>query len=749
MTAVSARRVPWRIDFAGRHGTAWGTFNITFAVLNLTTLEHLAFDAPWWIAAGTVLGGIFLTLMIASFRTVAPSAVLYQLACWSGSGAWSAWMLSRPHWTFQSWGEGATVLAATALIGGLALALGKKDDPQPVDVTAPDPQPTAGADLDGVSRAALASVWVARVDRLSGNARDLRKPAEDHRPRITIANIEAWPAGGGYTIQGAFTSGAFGLAQLEGLADQLALDANLPYGCSARAIPVPGGGRREFGLKVTTANALLAPQPFPVDGGPWSINAAPPVAVEADGTPYGLMGARSKNIGVYGMPGSGKTGSMKAVTCTMALTADVVCVAIDPTGADLAAQAVRAWEDGRAEFPMLAHIAKTYPDAERQQRAMIRIGHARKGAYGYLLREHDTTLIPIGATVRRADLAPAARARFTHPGDHERIVPQIMVISDETREFLSRNGSQWRLGELIAQGMRELRGAGVRYLFGPLGASEANVAQAIQNLTHLNFAMLLPTAGEYAGVFGSAHRIKSDEFPDKPDGSGKVPGVGFAQAGPGEPVKQVRFYGEMTPTVVDAVAIRASRIGTLPELDYIGELAADGFLPDGSPWPMDPGVMEPGDELFWTTRWDNWETRRAAKVDEEVAAAPATKAAAPRVALSMEELREQTRRANEALTAPQCPPVSFEAADVEEAAKAWPGTLEELLGLPPQAGATWQEKIMNALECAPAGGILGRELIQISGMDRAEVYKFLGDQKSKGFVHQPTRGFYELIRDAR
>lgn len=747
MTAVSARRIPWRIDFAGRHGTAWGTANVAFAVVNITTLERLVFAAPWWIAASTILGGVFLTLMIAAFRTVAPSAVLYQLACWAGSGGWSAWMLRQPHWTFQSWGEGVLVLAAGALILGLALALGKKDpEPVAVDATAPDPQADTAGQRGAVERAALAQVWIDRIDRLSGNARNPRKPAEDHRPRITISNIEPWVRGGGYTIQGTFTSGAFGLAQLTDLGDKLAQDADLPYGCTVRGIPEPGAGRRAFGLKVTTENALAAPQPFPVDGGPWSINGTPPVGCEADGTPYGLQGARQKNIGVYGMPGSGKTGSMKAVTCTLALTADVVAVAIDATGNDLTKQALAAFEDGRAEFPMLAHVATTYAEAERQQRAMIRVGHARKAAYGYLLQEHNTTLLPIGATVRRADLPPLARARFTHPADHERIVPQIMTISDETREFLSRSGSQWRLGELITKAMRELRGAGVRYMFGPLGAGEAEIAQPIQNLTHLNFAMLLPGPGEYAGVFGSAHRIKPDEFPDKPDGSGKVPGVGFAQAGPGEPVKQIRFWGEMTPTVVDQVAIRASKIGTLPELDYVGELAADGFRPDGTPWPMEPGVMEPGDELFWTTRWDNWDGRKKAVAPDAgtTMAAPAAPAA-PKVALSMEELREQTRRANAALTAPD----AFDPAEVEEAAKRWPDHVDALTGLPPVVAPSWEEKVMGALEAAPPGGILGHELVRIAGVHRSEVFKLFGKLKAKGLLHQPTRGFYELIRDAR
>src|SRR5690606_31963547 len=122
-------------------------------------------------------------------------------------------------------------------------------------------------------------------------------------------------------------------------------------------------------------------------------------------------------------------------------------------------------------FPAFSAVAVSYVEAERLSRALLRIAYARKAAYQHILDEHNTTLLPMGAIVRRADLAPKAREYFPIPADNERMIPQVMLLGDETRDYLCTSGAQPVLRELITRIIRETRGAGVRCVFGPLGPS--------------------------------------------------------------------------------------------------------------------------------------------------------------------------------------------------------------------------------------------------------------------------------------
>jgi hypothetical protein len=492
---------------------------------------------------------------------------------------------------------------------------------------------------------------------------------------------------------------------------------------------------------------LLENQPFPVSGGPWTINGGTPVAVEQAGDLHPIY-FRQKNAAMYGAPGSGKTGSMKAATCSLALTADAILVGIDATGGQLVNDAQHAWETGQAKHPVFAAVARTYEEGEALARALVRINHARKSpAYTYLKRRENVTLLPIGAKVRRDELPAAARLMFDTPGDDERIVPQVMCLSDETKQFLSLNGTQITLRHWLSTGMAEARDGGVRYLFGPLGTSDANIMQSIQNLVHTNVAMLLATDGEYAGVFGHRSGVNAAAFPDKPDGKGKVPGIGFISDDPGAPPTQIRFFGEITPSVMDQVAIRASQIGTLPELDYVSEMAANGFLSDGTPWPAKKGSeMEESDRWFWRDRW-----ARNPKAEESSPAAsmPAPSDPAPRAATAtMDDLRAKIANAEKALDkrVNELIDSDEDMAEIEAAAERWPDTLEGLAA-PIPAEETWKEKVMRAIRDAGPEGVQTKHLIAIAGVDRSVVYEFLRPLVKVRKLWQPKTGFYAVPGD--
>lgn len=745
-----------KFDFAGTHGTAWGAINLWLTVVTLTTCAHVFASASWW-AAGVLAGvGFVSTLGWAVFRKrpAPPVTVLYQLVCWVGSGLWSAWMLTRADWNVSSWLTGVVGLAAASAVAGVVFALGREETPVVEQL------PAQEEDIDGLSRTdrnALGDRWAMRINRLAGNPLPVPTPGKPAPAWVSLVKFSAlveWPTGCGYTLEGTFTSGAFGLPQLQLLADKLSLDANLPYGCGVRAYEHGGkdAGRRDFLLDVTSKNALLEEQPFPVEGGPWSANGGVPLGAQQNGESY-FYHQRQKNIAVYGAPGSGKTGTMKELACALAYTADCVTVGIDATGGDLVRPMLVPWEEGRADHPAFAAVAVSYEEGERLTRAQVRIGHARKQAYQALMREHNTTLIPIGATVRRADLSDAAREHFPHPDDHERIVPQIMCLSDETREFLCSSGSQPVLRQWITQGMRELRGAGIRYAFGPLGTSNANIDQSIQNLVHTNVAMLLATSSEYVGALGPRSGVTLADFPNDPNGTGKLKGIGFASADPGVPPVQIRMHGEMRPDIVDKVAVRASQMGWLPELDYVSELAANGFMPDGSPWPVKRGSeMEESDRWFWRDRWANWGARRLQSEEEDGAVpltAPAPQMGTTAVRDRMDALRQKVaetekkveERANAAVE--ESPAV--DEAELARIVEQWIAVAEDAA---PPAAEPWRERVLRAIRNAGSNGVQAKELIELAGVHRSEVYKFLTPLVKEGKIVRSSSG-YSIPPDER
>lgn len=753
---MSRKRSLLEFDFAGHHGTVWGTVNLGLTVVTLTTCAYVFAGAPWWTAAGIMGGGFLLTLLRAAFRTkpTPPATVVYQLSCWAASGVWASWMLHQHDWTLRSWAYGVLVWAGVALVAGIALGLGREDKPKTTATVEPMAVPASGDGLTQGERDALGLVILDAINMLASNPRPT-DPTKTWKSVVNFTALKAWDGGYGYTMEGAFTSGKFGLTQLDGIAAALAQELNLPYGCTVRAYEHTGegAGRRDFLLDVTTRNALLDPQPFPENEGPFSINSDIPIGADPKGQRYPLH-LRTSCLVVYGTTGSGKTGSMKAVSGMFALTSDCVMVGIDATGGDLVRPMLKPWEDGRAEHPAFSAVAVTYQEAEKLARALLRINISRKEGYQYILDKHNTTLLPMGALVRRDELPPKARAYFPIPEDVERMIPQIMLVGDETKEYLRTATNQPTLRGLIGKIIDETRGGGIRCVFGPLGPTNANIDQSIQSLLDSRIVMKLGDDADYRGAIGSTP-IRGADFPVKADGSGKVPGIGFAVGTPGQRATQIRIWGEMKPDLVHRVAIRASAEGFIPDLDYISELAADGFKPDGSPWPKTKGLFEDGDEFYWRDRWVGWKTRREVKEGGTSAPQPVV-SSGPSATTTMEKLREKIARTEQAAdarvaeaTGSTPEEVAFDRALVEQAAEKWPATIPaEWAGESqvPESG-TWRDRVMAAIRDAGTEGATPGQLEKIDGVVRSELYKFLAAQCSQGRLHKPAKGRYAIPGD--
>lgn len=754
-----------KLDFAGPHGTVWGSVNLGLTVVSFTTCAHVFFDAPWWLA-GVLLGaGFLLTLGWAAMRSkpTPPATVLYQLACWAGSGGWSAWMLAQSDWTLQSWGLGVFFWALATTIGGVALALGRAERaPAAVPTIEEVPVVVAGDGLTQAERDALGQRVLDAINTLAGNEKPKPTPGRElqpWKPLLTFSALVPWKDGNGkasgygYTIEGTFTTGKFGLAQLQTIAPMLAQELNLPYGCkiTPREHDGAGAGRRDFLLDVATASALHDPQPFPIEQAPFSINDGSPLAKDEKGNWWPVF-LRQNCFAAYGGTGSGKTGTMKALSGILALTSDCIMVGIDATGGDLVRPMLEPWEDGRAEHPAFSAVAVSYPEGEKLLRALLRMSYARKSGYQYILNAHNATLLPMGAIVRRADLAPGAQAHFPHPDDIERMIAQIMVVGDETRDYLCSAGSQPVLKELVARMIRETRGAGIRGAFGPLGPSNANIDQSIQDLIKTNIAMFLGKNSDFRDALGGGS-VTVGDFPMKEDGSGKVPGVAFGVRERGQQETQIRVVGEMTPSLVHEIAIMASERGYLPELDYISELAANGFNPDGTPMKKQAGLFQDGDEYFWRDRWNGWEARRGQREEESqrspVSASPAPAVSTQSPTALMEQLRQKVADAEKKVddrVAEVIDQTPVDEAELARIVEEWIAVAAEAV---PPADEPWRDRVLRAIRDAGAEGVQAKDLIDLAGVHRGEVYKFLGPLVRSRKLWQPKPGFYAFPADER
>lgn len=749
-------------DFAGTHGTSWGAVNLCGVVISATTVGHVFLGAPWEWAAGGYGVGVIVTLLWLSMKArgkALPAATIwYHVACWAGAGVWSGWMLERADWTLRGWTIGVGILIACTMVAGVLVGLASDPD---ADVE------VEGLDLDASSQLALNEAgdqYESIVQRLSS------RPA----PVIRVEEINPWTSGAGHDVVGRFVSGSFGMAELARMVDKVALELDLVAGCSVE-VAAGEGGRRSFVMRIGTVNKLAAGAPFPVDEptAPWTINGPVPVGIQPSGS-YKSVRLRERNMLIFGMPGSGKTGGLLATVGSLAYTADAQCWAFDHTGFDLIGPYQTAYQEGRAGRPVFACTSDNADRTAAMMRAALRISYARKMAYQALKAKYKTTLLPMGATVRAADLSAGARERLgIDAGAPDRLLSQIMIMGDETSDILkSRNPEHEELATLIAKAMKETRGSGIRFIFPPLGGDSEYVAEKFQKLTHTVVALKMEKVPEYRYALGQANAIDQHDVAER--GQGKM------RDEPGAPLVGFRFFGEMTQDVVDQIAIRADEMGSLPELDYVSELAANGYRSDGSPWPV--GIeMERSDEGFWAKREGARESVHTAVMTGSVAprmiersmSNPGDRDPAPRttgqlageVADLMDRIKEANRATEEAKARAQSgdlgdnedmrqdlinPPAGASEDEWESlesaAARHWSATPEWLAPIPGKR--SWKESVMDMIAAAGPEGVVMGDLVDAAGRHRSTVHEWLAKQLGVT-IHQPKTGFYAIIPDER
>lgn len=608
---------PWRFDWAGRHGTAWGTVNACLTTVTLTSATHVLGDhladvtasAPY-VAAGVGAAGVIGSLGRAALsRVKIPVAtVAYQAACWTGVGSWSAWMLANTSWSPTSWLVGIGVLSGGAITAGIIAGLGGQESEEA-------PADTFDAQQN---RSALARTLEERIQYLGGAD-----------AKVKVLAIEYWEKKNGYSVQGKFLDAKFGMDELQRLTSRLSTDLDLPEGCTVEVYRPENGRRRDWIMDIATVNYLAQDQKYATPTEASSINVGAPFAVRANGERDDLY-LRSRNMLIIGEPGSGKTNALHVTTAGIVSCADSIGCTVDLTGAGYPRPWVKLWEDGETNRPPLGVIADSPQKAEAFFRALLRIGYARKENYQGLMAEHDDDKIPIGATV-------------IDENGEEHLVPQIQAIVDEIASITGRNSQYPELKALIKQVMQELRASGIRVVLAGLRSTDDVVTQDMEALCQTIVGMRMKDKAESANTFGHQYAIDPADVPY--EGSAQI------RHGSGETPHVARVY-RIAPSQIREVARAATHevTGWVPDLDPISLMAANGRNVDGTPMTEGP-YMQKGDLDWWDKRWEGWEGNTGSNSHQSVTQPAPQPPTIPTSRYSTTEVLERTRATSEALDA--------------------------------------------------------------------------------------------------
>lgn len=712
------RSKSWELDWAGPHGTAWGTFNACSGACAVSIVAHLVMAnggaSPAAVALG-VAGGVVLGVIVALFRTALRTArtpgatVVYKIACWVGVGLWVGWVAWHDsQWALGWWLGQCAILAGLALAAGLVAGLADEDptsEPTPPAVEMP-----AGLSAAEAERATIAAQWAARIRRVCSID-------------VKILGVEQWPNNAGFTLDVELPEGGHRTDDLRTASGKLAADADLPNGCPV--VVTSGASRRRAVIDVTTVNAISQDQPYPEDLSPLTINGPVPIGIRSDFT-IDAVELRQRCLVVVGEAGSGKTNFLHTLSAGLARCNDNLTWHIDLTGAGLSRPWLRPWLAGHADRPAVDAVADTGQKALQMTAAALRIGHARKAAYQDLMAQVDDDKMPISPTL-----------------------PQITIIVDEIANITGNRSEYPQLRDNLIQIMRELRASGIRVVLAGLRATDDVILNSVLSLCPVRIGMKMATRAELAWLFEWKDGLSPEDAP--------YPGSGF-----------VRHESGGEPTPYRAYRIKPSYIGTValatdawrPGLDAVSEAAANGRGLDGIPLLDEAGNPLPDDDLGWyATRWDGWSAAPSPTVVIPVGEVPASpppytgprstpEEARAGIDVAVRELREH----NAALTGadPKQHQHDREEFDRIIGGNVWgdidpaePSTWSKPPELDPPKGA--QDRMLALIAARGDSGLGPKELLaELAGegivISRDTLHTWLRDALAAGKVTRPQHG---------
>lgn len=575
----------WRIDWAGPHGTAWGSINgaltvaATAAVLRATTTTG---PLPGW-AAGAIGAALTLTAIIGSLlRAALPHkhqpamTTLYKLACYTGAGVLIWVAVTRPApWTALTVTAWSSALIVATVVAGLAATLATPDPAAVAAMVAAAAHPDAAGQ---VARDQLRDWWENRMGGVLGAP-------------VTVAGIETWTetdAAGkpvGYTVELRLSEDKGWADVTDAILTKIENVLDLPIGGGITKQPqAPGAPRRRVLLDVLCADALGADIPYQPPTAATSINDnLHGVWITRDWQRTG-PNLRQRCMVLVGETGSGKTNAARVIQLAVANCDDAIQWGLDHTGGGLFSALQTAWLTGRASRPAIDWPCMDLIEGYLMARAARRVGHSRKTSCTDLMAAVDDDKVPVS-------------------GD----VPEIVVAADEIASYLGMPARETTIpvGAELHQLGEEGRASAIRLLLFALRGTDAMLNSNTQALCHIRGILKCQSDAEIAYTLGWHSGITTTDLPH-PGCSGVIPESGTRPM----VIKYPRVLPSHIATVVTAIAARRDTTGTWPHLTGACRLAANGRHPDGTPMQ---GLLD-GELDCYDTRWSRIARNHPGKV---------------------------------------------------------------------------------------------------------------------------------------
>ncbi|GAA3039604.1 hypothetical protein [Streptosporangium longisporum] len=506
--AGQSRPVDWSLK---PRGPVSATAQGVLALAALATVGDAVDLAPVWGCAATAAAAVG-TVVTSAHRQLAPSALMYRLACWIGAGSWWSWTLVDTPWSQTTW----AALGIGALSAVITAPLGRITARRQVEA------PRAGA-LVLRSSARLAAEWEARIRQVCNIA-------------VIVSDVRTWDNGAGYDVQLSLPPTGATRPQIASRAEALATAADLPDGCSVEVRGVEGAGRSQVLVRVSTVNRIAQTILYPADYSPRSVLEPIVLGEYANSDPAGAEVREEASL-VAGKRGSGKTTLLQVISIALGRCRDNIVWHLDLNGGGLTQPWIDVWLNGRVQRCPIDWAAPDLAEGKLMLAAAIAIAKHRKASYRKLKKTHNVNLLPVSATL-----------------------PQITIVLDEGANAVADR----ELGKLIGELQNIGRNEAVNLIISSLRPTGDLVPVNMRKQSGVRVQMYGPDAEELAHMFGwtVGGKLSMDQLGGK--------GTGFLSLDGSAP-RPFRGYNVLPDQVEEAaLAIAAMR----PDLDEASAQAA-------------------------------------------------------------------------------------------------------------------------------------------------------------------------------
>ncbi|MEU8877588.1 hypothetical protein AB0D24_41965 [Streptomyces javensis] len=460
------------LDWARSHGPITGALSATTgaaAAALLGTATGMPEGWPLLIgAAGAVGHGIGHSVR----RNLTLRTAVARAASWLVAGGWTTWAMAHGP---LSWAAAGSLAALGVGIGAAASHTAAWEEAAEEERFTAEAR-AAAAEMDG-RRRVIAAEWQDRVKRVC-------------MADVKVVAVEFWETGAGFSVEAELPGGGVTWDRISSRSRALAADARLPLGCTVHVEEGAAQGLVVF--DVMTKNIMREEKLYPDDYSPLSILTGIPWCLRPNGEEIRVF-LREACALLLGPPGSGKSTFMDVILAGFARCTDVLTWVIDLKQGAIGIPWVTPWLEAQGLIepddpanpapagtrPGVDWLAATPKEAIRLLKAALRINKARQLRYQKLMRQQDTTLLPISPEL-----------------------PQIEIVIDEGAEALAhannrREPEKRELAELIKEVMRTTRAMGIRKVLTAVDGNLNTIGDTVvKRFSPLSIAL---TSGENSG----------------------------------------------------------------------------------------------------------------------------------------------------------------------------------------------------------------------------------------------------------